>query len=210
MVVYRGFRDFVGPYIERTGAPFTTWLWQATLMLPRNPRGRPGRARAGPPARAGPRRGRGRGVTVIAGALAGAEWLTTDAAYDYRIQSERIAAMHSVDGGCVGTCRVMQQASFDLQVRALGTGSALLLGSDVVLVGWVVALRGGRLDLGPPRSGGSASGGLPVGEGGRVGWRRHAEDHDGDVVAGLARLERQHVGQQRSGERPGRVVRAGG
>ena len=38
-----------------------------------------------------------------------------------------------------------------LDVKAVGYGSGLILATNIVLVGWVVALRGGRLDVVPAR-----------------------------------------------------------
>ena len=40
-----------------------------------------------------------------------------------------------------------QQAGLALQMRAVGYGSGLLLVTNLALVGWAVAIRGGRLDV---------------------------------------------------------------
>ena len=54
-----------------------------------------------------------------------------------------IETMH---GLCTGSCLAQaQQSSLDLQVRAVLYASGLLLVTNVVLVGWLVAMRGGRL-----------------------------------------------------------------
>ena len=44
-----------------------------------------------------------------------------------------------------------QRQTMALDVKAVGLGSGLILATNVVLVGWVVALRGGRLDVVPSR-----------------------------------------------------------
>jgi len=45
----------------------------------------------------------------------------------------------------------VQQAGLGLQLRAVGYGSALLLVTNLALVSWVVAMRGGRLDVSKTR-----------------------------------------------------------
>jgi hypothetical protein len=47
----------------------------------------------------------------------------------------------------MGSTAALQQASLDLQVRAVGLGSAILLVTNLVLVGWLVAFWGGRLEV---------------------------------------------------------------
>jgi hypothetical protein len=71
-----------------------------------------------------------------------------------------MGSMESMDStastGSMGTTESMaatdsmaeqQQASLGLQLRAVAYGSGLLLVTNLALVGWVVAMRGGRLNL---------------------------------------------------------------
>jgi hypothetical protein len=54
-------------------------------------------------------------------------------------------------GLCTGSCLAQaQQSSLELQVRAVLWASGLLLVTNVVLVGWLVAMRGGRLAVATP------------------------------------------------------------
>ena len=40
-----------------------------------------------------------------------------------------------------------QRDTMALDVKAVGYGTAMILGANLIVVGWVVALRGGRLDV---------------------------------------------------------------
>lgn len=145
--------------IERTQAPFATWLRESTLLLPVFVFAVLGaltlaRRWFGSVLR------RDREVVatamliVVAGTLAGVGELAASSAYDYRLQSQQLQSMGSMAGmDCTGDCVAMQQhASLWLQVRAVGYGSGIFLATNLVLVGWTVALLGGRLDVsGTPR-----------------------------------------------------------
>ncbi len=148
--------------IERTQGPFASWLRTSTLMLPvfvfavlvgAGPRPPPVRAGA-----ANGEEGRGRGAADRRGAepWSGAGELAVSAAYDYHLQSQQLelvdathrAAGHVHDTGsgeCTGLC-ARKQATLAVDAKAVGFGSAVVLGANLVLVAWVLALRGGRLE----------------------------------------------------------------
>jgi len=101
-------------------------------------------------------------LIVVAGTAVGTAEMAVSAAYDYHQQSE-LAATAFMDHGtivtpeqaaadpCTGSC-ASQRTQFDLDQRAAKLGSALALGANLVLVGWVVAMRGGRLESRRPRN----------------------------------------------------------
>jgi hypothetical protein len=57
--------------------------------------------------------------------------------------------MNSMGATCAGANCLpeLKQASLALQVHAVGAGALILLLTNLVLVGWVLALKGGRLNL---------------------------------------------------------------
>jgi hypothetical protein len=86
-------------------------------------------------------------LVVAAGTVAGVAWLTASSAYDYHLQVQQLEMMGSMGGRCTGDCLARQQhASLLLQVRSVGYGSGILLVTNLAVVGWVVAVRGGQLD----------------------------------------------------------------
>ena len=101
-------------------------------------------------------------LIAAAGAVVGIAHTTVSAAIDYRLQSQqlqRTAALHShavggLDGSPTanqaytdGNWSPEQRETMALDVKAVGYGAGLILATNIVLVGWVVALRGGRLDV---------------------------------------------------------------
>jgi len=147
--------------VERTEAPFTSWLLESTLLLPVfvfavlggltlalrwfGPVPRHRRAVVGTLL-----------LVVAAGTLAGIAGLAASAAYDYHLQSSQLAMMDAMLGACPESCRAQQlQATLGLQLRAVGYGSAILLASNLVVVFWATALRGGRVDISTTRRGSS-------------------------------------------------------
>jgi hypothetical protein len=105
-------------------------------------------------------------LIAAAGAVVGIAHTTVSAAIDYRLQSQqlqRTAALHShtvggLDGSPTanqaytdGNWSPEQRETMALDVKAVGYGAGLILATNIVLVGWVVALRGGRLDVVPSR-----------------------------------------------------------
>ena len=94
-------------------------------------------------------------LVAAAGTVAGLAVAVASAGYDYYLQAGQadvVAATHGHSGAvsptdptCTGSCAV-DQATLEVHARGLAYSVPLLLTTNVVLVGWVVALRGGRLD----------------------------------------------------------------
>jgi hypothetical protein len=140
--------------IERTQAPLVSWVKESTLVLPLfvvavlaaftlamrwfGPRV------------STPRRVLATALLVVAAAsLASTAWLVASAAYDYHLQFRQVAMMGSMGTVCVGHCLTLQEHStLTLQLRAVAYGTGILVASNLVVVTWLVALRGGRLTLG--------------------------------------------------------------
>ena len=142
-------RGAVG-YIERTQTPFTSWLRESALGVPLfvlavlgaltlalhwfgpNLRGRSVLAAMG--------------LVAAAATVVGLAEIAVSSAYDYHLQVRQLQTMHEM---CTTTgCEDPRlQASLQLQVRAVGMASLLLLATNLVVVGWVVALSGGRLNV---------------------------------------------------------------
>jgi len=143
--------------IQRTSDPFPAWLRESTLLLPLYVF-----AVLGALTLALRWFGRGRQRTRTTGAtfllvvaavtVVGAAVLAANAVYDYQLQSTHLVAMNATHGPCNAECVATQlhDASV-LQLRAVGLGSLLILVSNVVLLGLVVAFRGGRLDIASAR-----------------------------------------------------------
>jgi hypothetical protein len=152
--------------IERMDSPFQAWLRESTLFLPvfviavlaatsvalawfgRAPRS----TRAVLMAVL---------LVVAAGTLAGVVGLAVSSAYDYHLQAIHMSAMNAMrDEACDAACAASQQRTdLLLQVRAVAVGAGLMLVTNLVLVGWALALRGGRMVLGTRVDGRSASSG---------------------------------------------------
>jgi hypothetical protein len=144
-------REAVGS-IERTSEPFSAWLRESTLLVPLFALGvlvaiTLARRRYGPVLR-------GRTLlaavllVVAAGTLAGVAELAVSSWFDYRLQLAGLERMGTMGGQCTGECLESQrEATLLLQLKSVGYGSAILLGSNLVLVGWALALMGGRLSL---------------------------------------------------------------
>jgi hypothetical protein len=104
-------------------------------------------------------------LIVAAGTAVGIAETSVSAAIDYRLQSQllqRTAALHNHTGDIAngsaanqaytdGNWSPEQRQTMALDVKAVGFGGGLILATNIVLVGWVVALRGGRLDVVPSR-----------------------------------------------------------
>ena len=145
-------RSAVGA-IERTQSPFASWLRESLFLVP---------AYAVAVLAAltlamrwfGPELRRPRAVVatallvVAAGTLLALAVNVASSAYDYHLQSAQLQLMGSMPSmPSMGSTAQLQQASLALQMRAVGYGGALLLVTNLALVGWVVAFRGGRLDV---------------------------------------------------------------
>jgi hypothetical protein len=143
--------------IERTEEPFASWLRESTLVLPAFVFAVLGALTLALRLFGPVLRRRSTVLTalliVAAGTAVGIALITVSAAYDYQLQSSQLQLIGSMSHTCAeGDCLALQeQASLGLQVRAVGYGSGILLVTNLVLVGWVVAIRGGRLDVSKTR-----------------------------------------------------------
>ncbi|MEO3937842.1 hypothetical protein V3N99_13945 [Dermatophilaceae bacterium Soc4.6] len=150
MVVLRG---AVGA-VERTQQPFLSWWRDSLLTLPFA-------TLAVLVAVQVARRllGRTRGrfgfliswlLVVAFGTVAGLMQVALSAVYDYVLQTRENVMMTTGNGGmCSGPdcLERMQHATMALQLRALGFGAGVILVTNLVVTIWVIAIRGGRLDL---------------------------------------------------------------
>lgn len=166
--------------IERVQEPFASWLRESTLSLPVFVLAVLGAVTLaarwfGPVLRKPKTIVATALLIVVAGTLAGASEVAASSAYDYHLQSNQIQLMNTMAGmvektsmaeipgmapmNSLGSIPQQKQASLALQVRAMGLGSVILLATNLILVGWVLALRGGRLNLSATR--GRAARALP-------------------------------------------------
>lgn len=137
---------------ERTDAPFETWLRESTLSIPifvvavlgalilalrlfgPAPRGQAYAATAL--------------LTVAAGTLAGIVEIAASSVYDYHLQSVMLQAWSPhVDCATDNCLQELDHASLLVQVHSVGYAGVILLVTNLVLVGWVLAFKGGRLDV---------------------------------------------------------------
>src|SRR5262245_39353253 len=139
--------------IERTSAPFSTWLHESTLLIPVyvaavlvafllaqrwfGPRPRSLRAVGGT-------------IATVAGAasLAGTLLLAFSSWYDYRLQATDLEHMSAAHPGCDSSCLTQRiHATVALEIKALWIGLLLMLLTDLVLIALLLAFRGGVLVL---------------------------------------------------------------
>jgi hypothetical protein len=171
--------------IERSQDPFSSWLRLSTLMLPVFVLVVLG-VLALAHRRYGPELHRPKPVLVTAllmvvvGTAVGVAAATANAAYNYHLQANQLELAHTThstavtgevthdhpgatasvpSGDCSGICLANRQ-SLGVHVRGVKMASGILLVSNLLLVGWVVALRGGRLDVAP--TSGRAKASLPL------------------------------------------------
>jgi hypothetical protein len=143
--------------IERTQEPFAAWLRESTLSLPFFVLAvigalALGASRFGPVLRTWKTIVATALMVVAAGTMVGVYEVATSSAYDYHLQSAQLQLESS--RGSMGSTAVtadQQKASLGLQVSAVAYGSGLLLVTNLVLVGWGVAMRGGRLKVSTTR-----------------------------------------------------------
>ena len=138
--------------IERTQDPFGSWLRESTVLVPTfvfavmaalllalRLFGQVLRTR------------RSTAVTSLliagAGTVVGLAALVVSTARDYTVQSNHLLAMAAMRVQCLtGDCLATQrQATLSVQERSVLMGAGLLALTNVVAVGWVVAVCGGRL-----------------------------------------------------------------
>ena len=150
------FRGAVGA-IERTSEPFATWLRESAVMTPLYALAvlaaltlalrRFGQVLHGARAVIA-----SAWLVALAATVAGAAHLIVSAAVDLRLQSGLVEHMGSMSRTCGADCIArLQSDGFWLQARATGYGVALVLVTNVVVVAWMVAMRGGRLRVVSPR-----------------------------------------------------------
>jgi hypothetical protein len=163
--------------IERTGEATVTWLSTSTLTLPAFllavwgglviVRRRLGRLRGRP-------LGVLAGVLVVAaaGTLVGTVVLLISTAYDYHLQSQLLQTLNGAGHAHSGASAEQETLAADL--RGARLAARFLLLANAVIVGWVTAMRGGRLDVGsarparPSADGGHRLAEHPCQDGGRV------------------------------------------
>ncbi len=144
--------------VERTTAPAASWLRESLVLLPVFVLAvlaalTLAQHRFGPRPRGLASIGGALLMVVAFGTLGGAGVLAASSAYDYRIQAAQIRMLNSMMNNCSSTCENAQlDATLGLQVRAVVLGTLILLITNLVLVGWLVALRGGTLRLACARS----------------------------------------------------------
>jgi hypothetical protein len=139
--------------IERTSAPFSTWLHESSLLAPVyvaavlvaflvaqrwfGPRPRTLRAMGGTIAT----------VSALATA-AGVALLMISSWFDYRLQATDLHHMSAAHPGCDSSCLTARvHATVSLELKALWIGLILMFLTDLVLISLVVAFRGGALVL---------------------------------------------------------------
>ena len=148
--------------VARSRGPFESWLRDSALLLPLFVLavlwGLRRAYRKYGPALPGARAVIAATLLVAAaGTAAGVVGLVTSSAYNYGQQANElrltqqthsrvVAADHlHGEGGCTATCEA-QRATLATHARGIGYASPVLLVTNLVVVGWVVAMRGGRLD----------------------------------------------------------------
>ena len=144
--------------IQRTQEPFLSWLRESTLVLPVYVLAVLGALTLalrwfGPVLRR-PRTVVATALMIaVAGTLVGIAAIVASAAYDYRLQLNLLQMMESMRSACPqGDCLARQeQATLGLHVRGGAYASAMLLATNLLLVGWALAFRGGRLEVSTTR-----------------------------------------------------------
>jgi hypothetical protein len=149
---------------ERTSGPFLSWVEGSVLLIPLFAFAVLGAlALAHRWFGAAPRRRRAVLATallvVVAGTLAGIGALIASGSYDLRLQLNQHMGPMGVNCHPVSCHQLQQDATVALQLKALGIGSLFLLVTNLVLVFWVLALRGGRIHPGKVLRSGPAGAG---------------------------------------------------
>jgi hypothetical protein len=139
--------------IERTQEPFLSWLRESTVLLPAFIVAVIAAVtlamRWFGPTLAGKKAFFTTALLIAAaGTVAGIAILAASEAWDYALQHDLMGSLHHASS--VQSVEQLDQASFGLQLAAFGYGVGLLLVTNVVVTGWTVAIRGGRLDVSRP------------------------------------------------------------
>jgi hypothetical protein len=134
--------------IERSQSPFASWLWTSTLVLPLYVLAvlaalGVARRRFGPELRSA-RTVLASGLLIVAaGTLLASGVLLLSADLDYRLQAEQLQFMHAVHPhGALDAILTSTRAANNTGAR-YATAADLI--TNTVVVGWVLALHGGRL-----------------------------------------------------------------
>ena len=166
--------------IERTDGPFLAWLQGSVLLTPLFAFAVLG-ALAIAYRRFGPELHRtgtvlATGLLIVtACTLAGLGTLIVSGAYDYQLQLGKLDHLAVMGVPCNESCVTAQRdATLALQLKALGVGTSLLLATNLLLVGWMVAIRGGRLTISRSRPATRSGGGSRVGHR-AAGWGGEVE-----------------------------------
>jgi hypothetical protein len=136
--------------IERTQEPFASWLRESTVLLPVFVVAVIAAVtlalRWFGPVLAGKKAFLTTALLIAAaGTLAGTATLAASEAWDYALQHDLMGTLHHASS--VQSADQLDQASLGLQLAAFGYGAGLLLVTNLVVTGWTVAIRGGRLDV---------------------------------------------------------------
>ena len=137
--------------IERTQEPFVGWLRESTAALPvfvvAVLAALALALRWFGPEPSRPRTVVATGLVVVAaGTVVGIVEAAASAAWDYVLQVQLLGASHHSSTG--DPVIDPGQATLGLHLAALGYGCAIILATNLVAVGWLVAIRGGHLKAG--------------------------------------------------------------
>lgn len=150
--------------IERTRDPFISWAQGSVLLTPLFAFAvlaalSLAYRRFGPVLRR-PRSVIAAGLVVVAAVtLAGVGALVVSGAYDLRLQLDQLDRMMPMGVDCVDNCvTTRRDATLALQLKAVGFGSAILLVTNLLVVGWLIAVRGGHLSVTRRQAAGRAAG----------------------------------------------------
>jgi hypothetical protein len=92
-------------------------------------------------------------LIVAAGTVVGLGEIVAGAAYDYHLQSNQLRLMDAMQTMCTGNCLPQQlHDTLAVHVRAVLYVSRWLLLTNLGLVAWLVAMRGGRVKLSTTRA----------------------------------------------------------
>lgn len=148
--------------IERSQGPFLSWAWDTAIVLPlfvlavmwaftraHRKHGLTTRALRSP------RKVLTTALLIVAaGTGVGVAETAVSGAYDFHLQSKLLKTMAShqhdtATSSTGGSWTPQQRQTAAVDVKAAAFGSGLILIANLVGVGWVIALRGGRLDVVP-------------------------------------------------------------
>jgi hypothetical protein len=156
-------------HIQRTQAPFSDWLRESMLVLPVFTLAVLG-AFTLALHRFGPTISKPRAVVATSLMIVSTTTLTAiiglvaSSAFDYYLQSNELLMNDGMRAMCTSAgCGNLRHDTFWLQVHSVGWGSLLFLATNLVVVGWIVALRAGRLTLRQPSAVGTADGSAAAG-----------------------------------------------